>query len=131
MYRIVVAVLVSSCVALIIGCGDGRAESSSPEEKAALVAQETKKFVEFVLMNEQTVGNHSYLPISRHEYPHDMSWEVLALLKGFEDRHPDWEVTGWAVEKKQSARDASRELFGLWVDHRPKATPGPENSEKK
>jgi hypothetical protein len=67
-----------------------------------------------------TVGNHSYLPILVRGTPNDSAFFILDALNAFEQKHPDFQVTGWKVEKDQYGYDNPPYIYGLWIDHKPK-----------
>lgn len=72
-----------------------------------------------------TVGNHSYIPCRRYEWPKEVIRHfILELLKAFEEAHPELEVTHWRDVHEVICNEATNHcadpyLCGLWVDHRP------------
>lgn len=67
----------------------------------------------------KTKGGHSYIPLKLSGEPHDHVDVVLDVLNRFEEAHPEWEVTGWQLQKHFFS-SGGRTLVGLWIDHRAK-----------
>ena len=70
-----------------------------------------------------TVGNHTYIDISKYGRPDENKNrdEILNILSEFEKTNPNKEITGWKIEKQQRAYTVlNNYLYDLWIDHRPK-----------
>ena len=68
-----------------------------------------------------TVGNHTYVDISKYGRPDENKNrdEILNILSEFE-KTSNKEIMGWKIEKQQKAYTTFSYLYGLWIDHRPK-----------
>ncbi|MCK6463105.1 MAG: hypothetical protein L6Q29_04815 [Candidatus Pacebacteria bacterium] len=75
----------------------------------------------FSIVSIKTVGNHSYVVINKDGRPSDRPVEILEILSDFERLNPDKEITGWSIEKQQTAYGfVYNYIYGLWIDHKPK-----------
>jgi hypothetical protein len=65
-----------------------------------------------------TVGNHSYIPLNIAMDSSTINAKnatlILQVVDAFEQKHPEWKITDWRMEKW------SRFLDGLWIDHEPR-----------
>ena len=102
---------------LMVGCERSGSECIVIEPR---IEESKEQPVRYDLTHALTVGNHSWLPINLSGKPANRAREILGLLDAFERAHPELVVGSWAVEKQQSSKTTSNEIFGLWVNHRPK-----------
>lgn len=73
-----------------------------------------------------TRGSRTFLPLVLPGMPVRQAELILDTLKAFEDAHPEWEITTWRTDAHMYLVGTASRVEGLWVDHRPKASPGPE-----
>jgi len=107
---------------MLVGC-------SSESEKEVVVSVDTfgnylseegDSAHAFFRNNIITIGNHHFIPLQVSGQPDEYPRLILSLLELFEKIHPDLQVTGWSIEKRQEAYGTSAELYGIWVDTEPR-----------
>jgi len=106
-----VATLIAAIVLLVASCGN---EPSAIRTVGATTTQ-------YDLSVAVTVGNHTYIPLNIYGRPDDHLPEILGVLDAFEKRHPDLEVTSWNLLRDQQAFTTSPYIYGIWINHRPRA----------
>ncbi|TSC91780.1 MAG: hypothetical protein CEN90_244 [Parcubacteria group bacterium Licking1014_17] len=119
MTRILFSVLGVYILLLSVSCGP-----TPPTVLITTSQTETKVNLDAAI----TIGNHTWLPLNLEQgkpfgepaRPINHVLDILNILKAFEDAHPELETTGWFIEKEQRASGTMRNIFGIWVDHRPK-----------
>lgn len=67
----------------------------------------------------KTIGDHSYIPINIDGTPDSHADTILNILSVFKTSNPELEITGWKIEKNQSAYTTGPYIYGLWIDHKP------------
>lgn len=105
--------------------------ASAPQQQSAIKFEPVQGALtaSYDMKTVETVGNHSWMPLNidgdttkdRDAKPSEYRTFILGALCAFEKAHPELEVTGWMIEKDQHARGASDHIYGLWIDHRPRA----------
>ncbi len=106
---------------LLIGC-------SNPEKEEVVSANAFSNYLsedldnnyKFFRNNVITVGNHHFIPIFVNGRPDEYPQKILSLLQLFEKLNPDLKVTGWSIEKQQTAYITSSQIYGIWIDTEPR-----------
>lgn len=103
----------------IAGCDDN-ASASAPAPSALQSKPATANRTQINLSVAITIGNHTYIPLNLPGDADQNVRSILAVLAAFEKSHSEFKVTGWSIEKQQSAYMEPAFVFGLWVDHEPR-----------
>jgi hypothetical protein len=67
-----------------------------------------------------TVRNNSYIRLDISGAPCENIATILKMVAGFEEKNPDKEVVGWAVDGHYGSYGIKPKVYGLWINHRPK-----------
>ena len=91
---------------------------------------------DYIRTHTTTKGHYSHIWLGWTESglsggPEQNVRTILEAISAFEANHPELEITDWKLNARYTSYGYDGRVYGIWIDHRPKAVPvSPEKDQK-